>query len=141
MPERKRPFSERPFFCVSYAPVGRHRDMETETEAIMKTAPGHIRTGEQLEACPVCGSNLMFPLQRHRDAGGRWRLLMSCPDCFAWKETVVQRQQMLEAYCRQQDGVNRVAADLASLERRHMREECQKFIDALRDGQIMPGDF
>jgi hypothetical protein len=91
--------------------------------------------------CPVCGSELVYPLERRQTGTEGWQLLMLCPDCFARQEVSVERGEMLEIFRLQHDGIEQVARQLAVLEQRHMSEECEKFIDALHNGHIVPEDF
>jgi hypothetical protein len=91
--------------------------------------------------CPVCGSELVYPLERCQAGTDGWQLLMLCPDCFAWRDVNVERGEMLEIFKYQHEGLEQVARQLAELERQHMSEECEKFIDALHGDAIVPEDF
>lgn len=91
--------------------------------------------------CPVCGSQLVYPLERSQAGVDNWQLLMLCPDCFTWREVNVGRGSMLEIFKQQRDGMEQVARQLAELERSHMSEECEKFVNALHSGNILPEDF
>lgn len=92
-------------------------------------------------ACPVCGSELVYPLERSHVGSNSWQLLMLCPDCFAWVNVSVDHEGAEEILLRQRLGRETLACELASLERRHMEEECEKFISALGAGAIQPIDF
>lgn len=91
--------------------------------------------------CPVCESELVYPMERSQAGLDGWQLLMLCPDCFAWREVCVERGEMLDIYKRQHEGMEELARQLARLERQHMSEECEKFIGALHGGDILPEDF
>lgn len=91
--------------------------------------------------CPVCGSELVYPLERCQVGSDRWQLLMLCPDCFAWMNVSVDRQGAEEILLRQRLGREAITKELARLERRHMEEESEKFITALNAGAIQPLDF
>jgi hypothetical protein len=107
----------------------------------MKLAEKTYKVDSKTCKCPVCDSELVYPLERCQVGTETWQLLMLCPDCFAWQEVCVDRGQMLDIFKRQHDGMEAVAGQLATLEQRHMSEECQKFIDAMHNGYILPEDF
>lgn len=99
------------------------------------------RTATGAAACPVCGSELVYPLERSQVGSDRWQLLMLCPNCFAWVNVSVDHEGAEEILLRQRLGREALARELASLKRRHMEEECEKFISALGAGAIQPLDF
>lgn len=91
--------------------------------------------------CPVCSSSLFYPSDRSRASRDSWRVTMVCPDCFAWGNMTVGRSDLAELFHRRQEGMEQVSRQLEELERRHMSEECEKFIEALHGDHIVPEDF
>ncbi len=91
--------------------------------------------------CPVCGSELVYPLEHSQSGQDQWQLLMLCPDCFAWRHLGVSGHELAEVMERTRAGRADICRQLAELEQLHMHEECEKFIAALMADRILPMDF
>lgn len=95
----------------------------------------------ELRTCPVCGSRQAYPIEHCQQDFDSWRLLMLCPNCFAWRQALVDTETlsaMGRHSCREHEALEE---QLARLERKNMREMVESFISALRSGQIQPIDF
>lgn len=108
----------------------------------MKLIGNHTAiSASELLTCPVCSSGLVFPIEYSPLNHDSWRLQMRCPNCFAWRESIVNTETYSAIgrhCCREQQALEE---QLLLLEQRHMRETVESFITALYNGQIQPIDF
>jgi rRNA maturation protein Nop10 len=94
-----------------------------------------------LDRCPDCGSDLVYPIDWSETPEGTYTLRMRCPNC-EWTEvsthdweTVQRLEQRLEACERA------MMDDLQALTDAIAAEHAQRFIAALRADQVWPMDF
>jgi hypothetical protein len=97
--------------------------------------------GLDLDHCPECASDAVYPIAWN-DAGDRtFELTLRCPNC-EWTEvdthdwaTVRRLEERLD------QGERALIADLQALTRANVQEDFDRFIAALRAGQVWPMDF
>jgi translation initiation factor 2 beta subunit (eIF-2beta)/eIF-5 len=98
-------------------------------------------TIESMVVCPVCGSELVCPVGQRQVGTDSWELMLRCPECFAGRVAragTALVSALGREYCRTCGEIER---QLRELERRHMEEECGRFIAALEQDLIQPMDF
>ena len=95
----------------------------------------------QLHLCPDCASTLVQPIAWSEAPGGRWELLLRCPNCFWVDDGVFEQSQVDALEDRLDDGVAEMLADLRRLTEANMNEEIERFAAALNADLILPEDF
>jgi hypothetical protein len=97
--------------------------------------------GPSLEVCPLCESNLVYPLDWREADGDRWELELRCP-CCEWRHRDTFDQETVERF---DDALNAATdsliGSLDELSRENMRAEIDRFVDALAHDHILPFDF
>ncbi len=101
----------------------------------------YVKKAKSSLICPVCGSHLVFLLEKHETGKDEWLLTMKCPECLVWQYVSAENCELhlIERLCRASRRV--VAMELLALEKKNMLDECTKFINALYRGHIQPMDF
>ena len=111
-------------------------DAPEATAAPRPTAPE-----TDLHVCPECASGLVYPLAWEEAGDSAWELELRCPNC-EWHGDGVYEQSVVEQLDEQLDtGTQVLVRDLKHLMHANMEDEVERFIAALRAGQIWPMDF
>ena len=110
-------------------------------DAVGRRAPASPGSAPNLERCPDCASELVYPFDWDENDERAYTLALRCPNC-EWTEvgtydwdTVRRLDERLDA------GERALMADLAALSRANVAEDFDRFIAALRAGQVWPMDF
>lgn len=94
-----------------------------------------------LDVCPQCGCDLVYPTDWTRLENRRWRLTLRCPNCELRRQIVVSRAG-IEHFSRQlYYGTQKLTFQADALSRRHFAEEGEKLVAAVRANLILPMDF
>ena len=104
-------------------------------------APAPPAAAGDLDHCPECASDSVYPIAWH-DAGDRsYELTLRCPNC-EWTEvdthdwdTVQRLEERLDR------GERALIVDLQALARANVQEDFDRFIAALHAGHVWPMDF
>ncbi|MGO8684954.1 MAG: hypothetical protein ACLQUT_10325 [Thermoleophilia bacterium] len=108
--------------------------------ADVSVAGAHV-SDTDLDVCPQCGCDLVYPTDWTRLENRRWRLTLRCPNCELRRQIVVARSG-IEHFNRQLFyGTQRLTAEADALSRRHFAEEGEKLVAAVRANLILPMDF
>jgi hypothetical protein len=102
-----------------------------------------LRSRQQLglHVCPSCASELVYPTDWEPASRKRWSVDLRCPDC-EWLGNGVYAQEIVDRFDEVlDDGTEQLLDDLNLLARANMEEQVERFIAALRAGQILPEDF
>lgn len=111
-------------------------EAEAHAPAPQRTAPD-----TDLHVCPECESHLVYPLAWEEAGDSAWDLELRCPNC-EWHGAGVYEQSVVESLDEHLDnGTQVLVRDLKHLMHANMEEEMERFISALRAGQIWPMDF
>lgn len=95
----------------------------------------------ELETCPLCKSNLVYPVERSQVNDAEWKVLMLCPNCLCKREMVVDRETVRELLKTARVGRESLMKELDSMQKKNMEVEAEKFISALNRDHILPIDF
>jgi hypothetical protein len=110
---------------------------ETDEPATVR----HTAPETDLHVCPECSCGLVYPLAWEEAGGAAWELELRCPNC-EWHGEGVYEQPVVEQLDEHLDnGTQVLVRDLKHLMHANMEEEIERFIAALRAGQIWPMDF
>lgn len=95
----------------------------------------------ELQTCPLCKSDLVYPVERSQINDVEWKVLMLCPNCLCKREMVVERETVRELLRNARVGRESLMKELDSMQKKNMEEEAEKFISALNKDHILPIDF
>ncbi len=102
------------------------------------TAP---RTRDDLQVCPSCSSELVYPVDWEPAEQKRWSVALRCPDC-EWNGGGIYGQDVLDRFDEALDrGTEQMLADLKVLARSNMEEQIDRFVAALTANHVLPEDF
>jgi hypothetical protein len=94
-----------------------------------------------LHVCGRCECELVYPVEWEEAGTTHWEVTLRCPNC-EWAGTGVYEQDTVERFDEELDrGTECLVRDLKRLMTANMEEEIERFMDALRDDQILPEDF
>jgi predicted RNA-binding Zn-ribbon protein involved in translation (DUF1610 family) len=110
-------------------------------ESAVRRPPGAAPQGLDLHRCPECASDLVYPTD-WRDADERsYELALRCPNC-EWTEVGTHDWDTVQRLDNELDrGERALIDDLGALTRTNVEEDFDRFIAALRAGQVWPIDF
>jgi hypothetical protein len=109
-------------------------------ETIADAAP-LAGTGADLNICPECDRDLVFPVEWEEISGTHWEVLLRCPNC-EWTSVDSYDQATVDRFDRVLDeGTDVMLRDLKRLEQANMEDEIVRFSKALEAGAILPEDF
>lgn len=114
------------------------RSVEGIIEEIMNELQ---RKKTELQTCPLCKSNLIYPVERYQLNDVEWKVLMLCPNCMCKRELVVDRETVRELLKTARMGRESLMKALDSMQKQNMQDEAEKFISALHRDHILPIDF
>ena len=110
-------------------------------DAVGRHGPTTPAPASNLERCPQCASELVYPFDWDDTDGRAYVLALRCPNC-EWTETgTYDRDTVLRLDERLEDGERALMADLDALTRANVEEDFDRFIAALRADQVWPMDF
>jgi hypothetical protein len=96
---------------------------------------------QELHRCGGCGCQFVQPVDWSAVSKSFWSVTLECPNC-RWSGTGVFGQQVVDRF---DEELNRGSAVLAEQARQlsleNMADSIERFVAALRDDQIVPGDF
>jgi hypothetical protein len=99
------------------------------------------RKKTELQNCPLCKSNLVYPVERCQLNDMEWRVMLLCPNCLCKREMVVDRESVRELLKNARVGRESLMKELDNMQKKNMEEEADKFITALNGDHILPIDF
>ncbi|HEV7461278.1 MAG TPA: hypothetical protein VGN78_12125 [Solirubrobacteraceae bacterium] len=104
-------------------------------------APAPPSAAPNLERCPECASNLVYPYDWDDSDERAYVLALRCPNC-EWTEIGTYEWDSVRRLDERLDhGERAMMADLAALTRANVEEDFDRFIAALRDDHVWPMDF
>jgi hypothetical protein len=110
-------------------------------EVIHFGPPPEATHQRELHICPQCASDLVQPVDWSEQPGGRWNLLLECPNC-AWCDTGIFDAAQVEAFEDNLDeGLRDMIEDLQRLAQANLAAEFERFARALAADLILPEDF
>jgi hypothetical protein len=95
----------------------------------------------ELQTCPLCKSDLVYPVERSQVNDAEWKVLMLCPNCLCKREMVIDRETVRELLKYARVGRESLMKELDCMQKKNMEEEAEKFISALNKDHILPIDF
>jgi hypothetical protein len=98
---------------------------------------------EDLEAhkCPVCGGDLVYPVDWDRSSQVSWTLHLRCPECETRREVTVGRASVERLNRELYFGAQALAREADQMTRRNFKDEVDRIAAALERDLILPMDF
>ena len=122
-------------------PAERESQPGVKPTATQAPPPVGQEPGGAAHECPLCGSDLVYPVDWERNSAASWNLLLRCPDCETQRSIVLGREGV-EAFNREiYLGAQALAREADSMTRRNFAEESAKLVEALARDLILPMDF
>ncbi len=99
------------------------------------------RKKTELQTCPLCKSELVYPVERCQLNDMEWRVMLLCPNCSCKRELVVDRETVRELLKNARVGRESLMRELDNMQKKNMADEADKFVAALNQDHILPIDF
>jgi hypothetical protein len=91
--------------------------------------------------CPVCDSDLVYPIDWDRSGPASWTLILRCPECETRREVTLGRASVEEFNRELYQGAQEIARAADLMTRRNFEEEAERIVVALEHDLILPMDF
>lgn len=91
--------------------------------------------------CPLCGGELVHPVDWQRNDEAGWNLRLRCPECETERRVTMDRAGVEALNRRLYNGAQAVAREAEAMTRRNFEDEAAKIVQALAAGLIQPMDF
>ncbi len=91
--------------------------------------------------CPICASDLVYPVDWTRIDDSHWRLTLRCPNCELSRDVVLARDGVEHFNRLLCHGAQILAHEADELSHQYFEEEGEKLVAALRANLILPIDF
>jgi hypothetical protein len=97
--------------------------------------------GIDLDLCPCCRSELVYPTDWAPAPPRRWRVQLRCPEC-DWIGCGIYPESVVDRFDHALDAATEsLLTDLHLLVRAGMEDQVEAFVAALEDDHILPEDF
>jgi hypothetical protein len=115
------------------------------TTCAVDHAPGAaaVATATPADAhvCPVCGGDLVHPMDWQRTGESAWQIRLRCPECHTERDVTMGRAEVEQLNRELYHGTQALAREAQRVSRQNFEDETRRFIAALRSGAIQPIDF
>lgn len=95
----------------------------------------------EAHVCPVCGSDLVYPVDWDRSGPASWILILRCPECETLREVSLGRASVEQFNRELYFGAQALAREADQMMRRNFEDEAQRIVAALERDLILPMDF
>ncbi|MDX6673929.1 MAG: hypothetical protein QOH11_1347 [Solirubrobacteraceae bacterium] len=97
--------------------------------------------GVDLDHCPACASDAVYPIAWHEASDRTFELTLRCPNC-EWTDVDTHDWDTVRRFEDRLDrGERALVDDLRAIARANVQEDFDRFIAALRAGHVWPMDF
>ena len=133
--------SSRPTRERDAGPAAREAQTDAKPTATQAPPPVGQEPRGAAHECPLCGCDLVHPLDWERNREASWNLVLRCPNCETQRRVVLGREGV-EAFNREiYLGAKVLAREADAMTRRNFAEEAAKLVEALALDLILPMDF
>jgi len=110
-------------------------------EAASAAAAASSTPVEELQICPECDRDLVYPVDWEEASVTHWEVELRCPNC-EWNEVGTFDQATVDRFDEHLDhGTEALVTDLRRLVQANMEAEAELFAAALNADAILPEDF
>ncbi len=97
--------------------------------------------GAELHICPRCAGEMVHPVDWRESGMNHWLVLRRCPEC-EWSAEGRFSQELVERFdVHLDEGAEALLHDLQELAHANMAADIDRFLRALQDDHVLPGDF
>ena len=122
-------------------PAAREAQPDVKPTATQAPPPTGQEPRGAAHECPLCGCDLVHPVDWERNSEASWNLVLRCPNCETQRDVVLGREGV-EAFNREiYLGAQALAREADAVTRRNFAEESAKLVKALARDLILPMDF
>jgi hypothetical protein len=100
-----------------------------------------VTSPAEVHLCPVCGGDLVHPVDWERTGDTAWRLRLRCPECETERTVVMGRPEVEQLNRELYHGTQALAREAQRVSRQNFEDEARHFLAALHRGDIQPIDF
>jgi hypothetical protein len=104
-------------------------------------APLALPEDPDAHVCPVCGSDLVYPIDWDRSGPASWILILRCPECETRREVMLGRASVEQFNRELYFGAQALAREADQMMRSNFEDEAQRIVTALERDLILPMDF
>lgn len=102
---------------------------------------GASATDSELHICPRCAGEMVHPVDWRESGVNHWLVLRRCPEC-EWSAEGRFSQDLVERFdVHLDEGAEALLHDLQELAHANMAADIDRFLLALHDDHVLPGDF
>ena len=94
-----------------------------------------------VDTCPLCGSDLICPVDWERTSPTTWMVTLRCPNCELTRHVRLDREGVERLNRAAYNGNQTILHEVEELARQFFVEEGEKLVAALRGDLILPMDF
>jgi hypothetical protein len=117
------------------------RQADLEPDAPRAPAPFGAQEEHAPSGCPLCGSDLLYPVDWARNSRGDWNLRLRCPNCETQRHIILGREGVEALNRTLYRRAQALAHEAATVSRTNFEEEAAKLVEALYLDLILPMDF
>jgi hypothetical protein len=108
---------------------------------LRRRGPQHVETPRELQRCPECRTDFVYPITWTESGPGDWWLLLRCGQCGVRRDVIASNLVVAE-YDRVLDReLDRIKCEADRLERESLRAQADRFGTALRLDLLTADDF
>ena len=98
-------------------------------------------TAADLHICPVCTSELVYPVAWEEAGPTSWEVSLRCPNCEGYLTSVYDEETIQRFDEKLDEGTEALVGDLRQLTRANMEADVERFVAAINGDHLLPEDF
>jgi hypothetical protein len=108
---------------------------------LRRDRPEHVGMPRQLQRCPECGTDFVYPITWTESGPADWWLLLRCGQCGVRRDVVASNLVVAEFDRVLDEELERIRCEADRLERESLRAQADSFGTALRLDLLTADDF
>ena len=108
---------------------------------LRRDSPEHVATPMELQRCPECGTDFVYPITWTESGPADWWLLLRCGQCGVRRDVVASNLVVAEFDRVLDEELERIRYEADRLERESLRAQADSFGTALRLDLLTADDF
>lgn len=108
---------------------------------LRRDRPEHVETPRELQRCPECGTDFVYPITWTESGPADWWLLLRCGQCGVRRDVVASNLVVAEFDRVLDQELERIRCEADRLERESLRAQADSFGTALRLDLLTADDF
>jgi len=108
---------------------------------LRRPRPQHVETPRELQTCPECGTDFVYPITWTESGPSGWWLLLRCGQCGVRRDVIASNLVVAEFDRALDEDLERIRSEADRLERESLRAQADSFGTALRLDLLTADDF